>query len=94
MGQVVLEPEAVRSSVDTDRWSVIIFNNEHNTFDEVIGVLVEATGCDLQEAYIEAWEAHHYGKALVHFASENVCKAIAQTISSVGVKTAVDREWN
>ena len=73
---------------------VVIHNNEHNSFDEVIAVLMAATGCQAEEAAIEAWEAHHYGKAPVHFAPEPECCAAAKIIEGVGVKTDVMPEWN
>jgi ATP-dependent Clp protease adaptor protein ClpS len=72
---------------------VIIFNNQTNTFDEVILALMRATGCDQAEAEIEAWEADHYGKAPVHFAKKSECEQVASVISSIGVKTEVLPEW-
>lgn len=76
------------------RFMVLIFNNDHTDYETVIRVLMEATGCDVQEASIETWEAHHYGKASVHFAGEAACYAVAAIINSVGVQTEVQREWN
>lgn len=57
-------------------------------------MLMLATGCGFDEAYCEMWEAHTFGKAPVHFASENECRQAAETISSIGVKTEVRREWD
>lgn len=96
MNQTVLDPkveEANSQSGGGARWMVVIFNNETNTFDEVIEALMRATGCDEEEAGIEAWEAHHYGKAPVHFASRPECEDIASVISTVGVRTEVTPEW-
>ncbi len=75
------------------RWMVTIFNNETNQLDEVIQILISATGCDLQEAEIETWEAHTYGKAPVHFSAREECETVARTISRIGVRTEVTREW-
>jgi ATP-dependent Clp protease adapter protein ClpS len=72
---------------------VVIFNNEVNSFDEVIAVLMLATGCTAHEAAIEAWEAHTYGKAPVHFAGREVCEEAAAIISRVGVRAEVCEEW-
>ncbi len=72
---------------------VTIFNNETNSLDEVVGILMRATGCDVSEAEIETWEAHHHGKAPVHFANEATCNEVASIISSIGVKTTVTPEW-
>lgn len=76
------------------RWMVVIHNNHTNSFDEVIVALMAGTGCDIEEASIEAWEAHHYGKAPVHFAAQAECVEAAATISRVGVVTDVLPEWN
>lgn len=73
---------------------VVIFNNDYTPFEIVIRVLMSSTGCDLEEASIEAWEAHNFGTAPVHFAGEPACHAIAAMISSVGVKTEVRKEWD
>ena len=35
---------------------VIVFDNEYNTWEEVIGILQKATGCSLEEAEMETWE--------------------------------------
>ncbi len=72
---------------------VVIYNNDVTPIDIVIAVLVRATGCDTQEAMIEAWEAHHLGKAPVHFAARDECDKAAAIIDSVGVKTEVAPEW-
>jgi len=73
---------------------VVIFNNDYTPIDDVIRVLMEATGCTPEEAYMETWEAHHYGQAPVHFAGEAACLAVAAIIDRIGVKTAVMKEWD
>ena len=72
---------------------VVIFNNETNSMDEVVEILMTATECSVQEAFTEMWEADHYGKASVHFASVGECHEVARIISSIGVKTEVCPEW-
>jgi ATP-dependent Clp protease adaptor protein ClpS len=93
MSRTVLEPEIVDSGRGSGRWMVEIFNNQHNTFEEVIEVLMRSTGCGVQEASIETWEAHEFGKTPVHFSSLNECEIVASMISSIGVRTTVRREW-
>ncbi|MGI8924796.1 MAG: ATP-dependent Clp protease adaptor ClpS [Fimbriimonadales bacterium] len=70
----------------------IIFNNDANSFDEVVAVLVRATSCTIEEAQIETWEAHTFGKAAVHFGFEPECRRVATTISRIGVRTEVRAE--
>lgn len=93
MGRTLVLPEVIESSTAHGRWMVEIFNNETNTFDEVIEALMRATGCSATEAYIEAWEAHTYGKAPVHFSERTECEVVATMISSIGVRTMVRPEW-
>lgn len=93
MSQTILEPEQAAASLRAPRWKVVIFNNDTNSFGEVISILIKATGCDMGEAMIETWEADTYGKADVHFASRHECDTAAKTISSIGVKTEVAPEW-
>ena len=71
----------------------MIYNNDYTRYDEVIAILMKSTGCGLQEASIEVWEAHTFGKAPVHFSSRTECEIIATMISSIGVQTQVRREW-
>lgn len=73
-------------------WKVTVFNNDHNTYEEVVNVLMDATGCDLDEAYIETWEVDHYGKSDVHFARQGECERIAQIIAKIGIEVEVRQE--
>ncbi len=65
---------------------VLVYNNEKNTYEEVMLILCLATGCDEDEAYIEAWEIDHFGKCAVHRASESDCKSIADIIATIGIQ--------
>jgi ATP-dependent Clp protease adaptor protein ClpS len=93
MTQPAIQPELEESSSRLGRWMVVIYNNDTNSVDQVIRILMRATGCSLDEASIETWEAHTYGKAPVHFASREECDRVAAIVSSIGVRTEVSREW-
>lgn len=75
-----------------DGWMVVVYNNETNTYDEVTMVLMLATGCGAEEAYIETWEIDHFGKSNVHFAGENECRDAAAIIGRIGIKVEVAKE--
>lgn len=94
MSQTILEPEVLGPGAGQGRWMVTIFNNDHTSMDDVVYILMKATGCDAEEAAIEMWEAHHFGKAPVHFSSRDECDRAAALIGTVGVKTEVGPEWN
>ena len=90
---VIEQPEvAVPGQSHGDRWMVTVFNNEHNTYDEVIEILLLATNCSEHEAYIETWEIDHLGKSSVHFADEMECRDVASIIARIGIKVEVAQE--
>jgi ATP-dependent Clp protease adaptor protein ClpS len=97
MANPVLDPNQIedlsQGGSTSARWMTVIFNNDTNDMDEVVEVLMRATGCDAEEAAIETWEAHTYGKAPVHFASRGECENVARVISQIGVQTEVTLEW-
>jgi ATP-dependent Clp protease adapter protein ClpS len=74
----------------TGEYLVIVFNNEVNTFDQVITILQKATGCSLEEAEMETWEIHHMGKSVVHHADQGECERVAAIIATIGIRVAVE----
>jgi ATP-dependent Clp protease adapter protein ClpS len=94
MSATFVQPEVLDPRIGTGRWMVVIYNNDSTTFDEVIAILMRSTGCTMQEAYIETWEAHTYGRAPVHFSDQEECEIVAAMIGSIGVRTQVCREWD
>ncbi len=75
-----------------DRWYVTAFNNDVNTYLEVIVILMLATDCTEQEAYDATWEIDHYGKAVVFVNGEQQCRHVAKIISSIGIRVEVSPE--
>lgn len=73
-------------------WIVTVYNNETNTYEEVITVLMLATGCNYDEAYMEAWEIDHLGKSVVHWADEEECTAVASVVRRIGIRVEVTEE--
>lgn len=74
------------------RWIVTVFNNETNSYQEVIDILMRATGCDEEEAWIETWEIDHLGRSVVHHAEEEECNRVGQVISQIGIHVEVSQE--
>jgi ATP-dependent Clp protease adapter protein ClpS len=80
-------------AVETERtgeYLVIVFNNDYNTFDEVIHILQKATGCSLEEAEMETWEIDALGKSIVHHADREECERVAAIIATIGIRVAVE----
>lgn len=89
---VIEAPEITSTqSLQGENWSVVVYNNDKNTYEEVMTVLMLATHCSAEEAYIEAWEIDHYGLCAVHRGSEDVCQQVAKVIATIGIRTEVEQ---
>ncbi|MHB8635993.1 MAG: ATP-dependent Clp protease adaptor ClpS [Fimbriimonadaceae bacterium] len=73
-------------------WNVTVYNNDNNTYDEVITILIAATRCSIEEASIETWEIDHLGKSVVHLAEAPECHTVAAVISTIGIRVEVLEE--
>lgn len=93
MSQTALEPTASRPGAG-GRWMTVIYDDDVTPVDVVLVTLVAATGCDMQEAATEVWEAETYGKAPVHFATEEECRRAAAVIARARIRVDVQPEWN
>ena len=73
-------------------WIVTVFNNDYNTYEEVIVILMIATGCSMEEAEMETWEIDHLGKSVVHHGAEEECRNVADVIATIGIRVEVTKE--
>jgi len=85
-----LEREGLADQSLKDRgYLVRVYNNEYNTYEEVIHILMLATQCDFEEAEIETWEVDHLGSSVVHIAAQAECETAAGVISKIGIRVEV-----
>jgi ATP-dependent Clp protease adapter protein ClpS len=84
--------EQVPFDNDQNGYIVTVYNNEVNTYEEVIMILMIATGCAQSEAEIETWEIDHLGKSVVHHGSADVCARVAEIVSKIGIRVEVTQE--
>ncbi|MCE9557400.1 MAG: ATP-dependent Clp protease adaptor ClpS [Armatimonadetes bacterium] len=66
-----------------------VYNNDTNTYEEVIAILMIATGCDFEEAHMEAWEIDHLGASTVHIEGKPECEVVAAIIGQIGIRVEV-----
>ena len=99
MAQPDIAPQSVPNEGQTDGqmdtssgWIVTVFDNDTNTFDEVVEVLIRATGCTLEEAEIETWEVDQLGRSVVHHGCETECRRSAEIICQIGIRVEVSQE--
>jgi hypothetical protein len=84
--------ESTDTGTRGEGWLVTVFNNEYNTYDEVMTILMVATCCSAEEAYIETWEVDNLGKSVVHYGSERECRDAAAIIAQIGIRVEVTAE--
>ena len=70
-------------------WRVILFNDEEHSFDEVIGQLVKALGCDHAHARRLAWSAHVNGKADVKEGTFDECFRVQSVLREIELITEI-----
>ena len=73
-------------------WIVTVFDNETNTVEEVVSILLLATGCSLEEAEIETWEIHNLGQSVVHHGGQAACEEVAGVVRQIGIRVTVTEE--
>lgn len=77
---------------DTDvntAYKVILYNDDHHTFDEVIVQLIKAINCSFEKARAFAFEVHVKGKALVHTGSMQSCLKVSSILEEIALHTQI-----
>lgn len=75
------------------RFAVVVHNNDHNTFDEVIGVLAaHVPGCDVRQAAAFAMAIHRQGACGVYHAGYDEAEGVASRIRPIGVRVTLEAE--
>ncbi len=97
----VIMPDTVIRPEDRERDSnasggsgyiVVVYDNDHNTVEQVIHILMTATSCTLAEAEVETWEVHHLGKSVVHHGGKEECEKVGGVIRTIGIRVEVIEE--
>jgi ATP-dependent Clp protease adapter protein ClpS len=69
---------------------VILFNDEEHSFEEVIGQIIKAIGCDTTKAEALTWEVHNTGKAQVFEGVMNECLKVSHTLEEIALNTQIE----
>ncbi|MDQ3699305.1 MAG: ATP-dependent Clp protease adaptor ClpS [Chloroflexota bacterium] len=70
---------------------VIVHNNDFNTFDEVIAILIKAVaGMSFERATALATEIHTSGAAVPYVGPLERAEAVAAVIRTIGIKVTVE----
>jgi ATP-dependent Clp protease adaptor protein ClpS len=85
-------PEIEEQDTSLGQYIVTVYDNDYNTVEEVIVILMAATGCCMEEAEMETWEVHHLGQSVVHHGAEQECRQVAEIIGKIGIRVEVRQE--
>ncbi len=69
---------------------VILFNDEVHTFEEVIGQIIKATGCDEAKAEALTWEVHTTGKAMVFVGPITKAVQVSHVLEEIDLLTQIE----
>lgn len=72
-------------------WSVVLFNCDCHSFEQVEAILLKAVKCGLAQARAYSWEVHSKGSCVVYQGALEPCEAIADVIASIGLQVKVSK---
>ena len=70
--------------------TVILFNDEVHTFEEVIDQLIKALRCDTARAEALTWEVHSSGKAAVYMGEMSECLKVNGVLEEIALHTQIE----
>ena len=71
-------------------YSVILYNCDCHSFDEVIVQVQKAAGCDLAQAESIVVEAHFRGRAICYRGNRDQCHRCARVLREIRLQCEVD----
>lgn len=88
------QTEEVTSPIDIDTTSqgftLILFNDTHHDFDEVINQLMLATGYGYDKAESITLEAHNKGRAAVITGELEKCLSVQSVLEEIALRTSIE----
>jgi len=72
-------------------WQVILYNDEHHTFEEVIHQLQKATGISADAAFEIAMEVHTKGRSICFAGTMQACERVMAILREIALTVAIDR---
>ena len=69
--------------------SVVLYNDNWHTFDEVIIQLIKAISCSFEEARDYAFEVHVKGKSIVFNGSMKDCLRVSSVLEEIALNTQI-----
>ncbi|NTU96361.1 MAG: ATP-dependent Clp protease adaptor ClpS [Chlorobiaceae bacterium] len=83
-------PEEKLTGTDLlDPCHVVLYNDDHHTFDEVIEQIIKATRCNRQKAEQCTWEVHTRGRCIVFTGALGACLRVSSILEEISLKTEI-----
>lgn len=90
----MLKPEEILEPTDVDvgneGFSLILFNDAHHEFEEVISQVMKATGYGYDKAETITLEAHNKGRAIVLTGTIEKCLRAQSVLEEISLKTSIE----
>jgi ATP-dependent Clp protease adaptor protein ClpS len=90
----MLKPEELLEPTDIDvsveGFSLIMFNDSHHDFDEVITQVIKATGYGYDKAEAITMEAHNKGRAVVLTGTIEKCLKAQAVLEEIRLSTSIE----
>ncbi len=71
-------------------WRVILYNDNHHKFDDVVLWIQKATGCSHEVASHVTYTAHTQGRAVCYEGKKEKCHQVAGHLRRNGLQVEVD----
>jgi ATP-dependent Clp protease adaptor protein ClpS len=71
-------------------WMVILFNDDHHAFDEVIAQVQKATGCSPEEAFQITYAAHTNGQSVAYVGDKPQCQQVAKVLREIDLHVELE----
>lgn len=81
-----------QAGVDTgnEGFSLILFNDSHHDFEEVITQVMKAKGCGYDKAEAITLEAHNKGRAVVLTGTIEKCLKAQVILEEINLRTSIE----
>lgn len=84
--ELIAEPTGTTPS----GYSVILYNDDWHSFEEVILQVQKAAGCDLTQAELIVAEAHFKGRAVCYRGDRDQCHRCARVLREIRLQCEID----
>lgn len=84
------DSEVLLKNSGTEDYELILYNDDHNTFDHVISCLVKYCKHDVYQAEQCAWIVHTKGKCVIKSGDYNMLEPLCTALCDQGLSAQVE----